>query len=101
MVVLKRELELEDATRKSNGELNGVMDKDVTAQRLEEIYKRLDAIDAYSAESRAATILAVSSQIFCNYHWLCFFFLGMSNTFIELEVCGPQLNYKVTLINRI
>lgn len=73
VVVLKRELELEDATRKSNGELNGAMDKDVTAQRLEEIYKRLDVIDAYSAESRAATILAVSSQIFCNYHWLYFF----------------------------
>ncbi|KAM3711782.1 hypothetical protein ACB098_01G135500 [Castanea mollissima] len=58
LIAQQRELELEDATRKSNGELNGVMDKDVTAQRLEEIYKRLDAIDAYSAESRAATILA-------------------------------------------
>ncbi|XP_023913725.1 ABC transporter F family member 3 [Quercus suber] len=58
LIAQQRELELEDATRKSNGELNGVMDKDVMAQRLEEIYKRLDAIDAYSAESRAATILA-------------------------------------------
>ncbi|KAL4651312.1 hypothetical protein ACB092_01G150900 [Castanea dentata] len=58
LIAQQRESELEDATRKSNGELNGVMDKDVTAQRLEEIYKRLDAIDAYSAESRAATILA-------------------------------------------
>ncbi|XP_050268922.1 ABC transporter F family member 3 [Quercus robur] len=58
LIAQQRELEVEDATRKSNGEPNGVMDKDVTAQRLEEIYKRLDAIDAYSAESRAATILA-------------------------------------------
>jgi hypothetical protein len=74
VVVLKRESDFEGATGKSNGELNGVIDKDATSQRLEEIYKRLDAIDAYSAESRAATILAVSSQIFCNYHWLLFFF---------------------------
>lgn len=58
LIAQQRELELEDATRKSNGEQNGMMDKDVMAQRLEEIYKRLDAIDAYSAESRAATILA-------------------------------------------
>ncbi|KAK4601217.1 hypothetical protein RGQ29_010687 [Quercus rubra] len=58
LIAQQRELELEDVTRKSNGELNGAMDKDVTAQRLEEIYKRLDVIDAYSAESRAATILA-------------------------------------------
>ena len=34
---------------------------DAISQRLEEIYKRLEFIDAYSAESRAASILAVSS----------------------------------------
>lgn len=77
VVVLKRESEFEGATGKINGELNGVIDKDATSQRLEEIYKRLDEIDAYSAESRAATILAVSSQIFCNYHWLFFFFFSL------------------------
>lgn len=61
MIVFQRELDFEDATEKRNGS----MDKDAIAQRLEEIYKRLDAIDADSAEARAATILAVSSQIFC------------------------------------
>jgi ATP-binding cassette subfamily F protein 3 len=61
LVVLKRELEFEEAIGKSNGELNQVIDKDAIAQRLDEIYKRLDVIDADSAESRAASILAVSS----------------------------------------
>jgi ATP-binding cassette subfamily F protein 3 len=61
LVVLKRELEFEDALGKSNGELNKVIDKDAISQRLDEIYKRLDVIDADSAESRAASILAVSS----------------------------------------
>lgn len=36
------------------------MDKNAVAQRLEAIYKRLEFIDAYAAESRAASILAVS-----------------------------------------
>lgn len=61
MVFLKRELDFEDATVKENGDLDKVIDKDVISQRLEEIYKRLDLIDADSAESRAASILAVSS----------------------------------------
>ncbi|XP_020582440.1 ABC transporter F family member 3 isoform X1 [Phalaenopsis equestris] len=33
-------------------------DKEIIARRLEQIYKRLEYIDAYSAESRAASILA-------------------------------------------
>lgn len=61
MVFLKRELEFEDETVKENGDLDKVIDKDAISQRLEEIYKRLDLIDADSAESRAASILAVSS----------------------------------------
>ncbi|KAK7832508.1 abc transporter f family member 3 [Quercus suber] len=63
LIAQQRELELEDATRKSNGELNGVMDKDVMAQRLEEIYKRLDAIDAYSAESLGCGGLSFSPEM--------------------------------------
>lgn len=39
---------------------SAAVDKDGIAQRLEEIYKRLEFIDAYSAEARAASILAVS-----------------------------------------
>ncbi|KAF3434224.1 hypothetical protein FNV43_RR25327 [Rhamnella rubrinervis] len=50
----QRELEFDDVTEKSNG----AVDKDGISQRLEEIYKRLELIDAYSAESRAASILA-------------------------------------------
>ncbi|KAE8055099.1 hypothetical protein FH972_011960 [Carpinus fangiana] len=58
LVAQQRELEFEEAIGKSNGELNQVIDKDAIAQRLDEIYKRLDVIDADSAESRAASILA-------------------------------------------
>lgn len=38
--------------------------KDLIAHRLEEIYKRLEFIDAYTAEARAASILAVSATPF-------------------------------------
>lgn len=55
---LQREMDLEDEAGKGTGELNGQMDKSGVAQRLQEIYKRLELIDAYSAESRAASILA-------------------------------------------
>lgn len=55
---LKRDLEFED------GKSIAATDKDGIAQRLEEIYKRLEFIDAYSAEARAASILAVSSRNF-------------------------------------
>lgn len=48
---------------KSNGDLKGP-NADAIAQRLEEIYKRLELIDADSAEARAASILAVSLKFF-------------------------------------
>lgn len=53
-------MDLEGEVEKISGELNGGVDKNAIAQRLEEIYKRLELIDAYSAEARAASILAVS-----------------------------------------
>ncbi|KAK6935568.1 ABC transporter-like, ATP-binding domain [Dillenia turbinata] len=56
LLAQQRELDLEDASKKV--ELNGGIDKDAISQRLEEIYKRLEYIDAYSAEARAASILA-------------------------------------------
>ncbi|KAH7287997.1 hypothetical protein KP509_31G006600 [Ceratopteris richardii] len=40
----------------SNGSIDG--EKDFISQRLGDIYKRLEQIDAYSAEARAASILA-------------------------------------------
>lgn len=46
--------------------LNGAVDKDSISHRLEAIYKRLEFIDAYSAEARAASILAVSFPPFIN-----------------------------------
>ncbi|KAF5478030.1 hypothetical protein F2P56_004623 [Juglans regia] len=58
LLAQQRELDFEDATVKENGDLDKVIDKDAISQRLEEIYKRLDLIDADSAESRAASILA-------------------------------------------
>ncbi|KAF8380007.1 hypothetical protein HHK36_027476 [Tetracentron sinense] len=57
VIVLKRVMEFE-ATDKSDGTLDGGVDKDAMSQRLEQIYKRLEFVDAYSAESRAASILA-------------------------------------------
>ncbi|RVW91705.1 ABC transporter F family member 3 [Vitis vinifera] len=73
LLAQQRELEFEGATGKSQGELNGDIDKDVVGKRLEEIYKRLEFIDAYSAESRAGSILAMNHAIKvllgCWVHW--------------------------------
>jgi ATP-binding cassette subfamily F protein 3 len=38
---------------------------DAISQRLEQIYKRLELIDADAAESRAASILAVGLLVIC------------------------------------
>lgn len=54
LLALQRELDFEETTEKSNDSI----DKDAIAQRLQEIYKRLELIDADSAEARAASILA-------------------------------------------
>ncbi|KAB2017045.1 hypothetical protein ES319_D08G133200v1 [Gossypium barbadense] len=58
LLARQKELDLEDENGKSGGDLNGMPDKDAISQRLEQIYKRLEVIDADSAESRAASILA-------------------------------------------
>ncbi|KAK6144990.1 hypothetical protein DH2020_021810 [Rehmannia glutinosa] len=55
--ILQKELDQDGNPGKSNEELNGV-DKTSVSHRLEAIYKRLEFIDAYSAEARAASILA-------------------------------------------
>lgn len=62
MIVLKRDLELNGAAESNKGESNAEIENNNIAQKLEGIYKRLEFIDAYSADSRAASILAVSSQ---------------------------------------
>lgn len=54
--------DVDPGEEKSKLELNGEAGKDLIAHRLEEIYKRLEFIDAYTAEARAASILAVSSS---------------------------------------
>ncbi|XP_048230002.1 ABC transporter F family member 3 isoform X2 [Ricinus communis] len=53
-----RDLEFGGENGNNKGDQNGTIDKDSISQRLEEIYKRLEFIDAYSAEARAASILA-------------------------------------------
>ncbi|KAG6791568.1 hypothetical protein POTOM_000691 [Populus tomentosa] len=58
ILVLKRDLDFEDAAGNGKGDQIGAINKDAISQRLEEIYKRLELIDAYSAEARAASILA-------------------------------------------
>ncbi|KAL3649604.1 ATP-binding cassette sub- F member 3 [Castilleja foliolosa] len=57
LLALQKETDPDGNPEKSNGEPNGVETTSVS-QRLEEIYKRLEFIDAYSAEARAASILA-------------------------------------------
>ncbi|KAL8150296.1 hypothetical protein V2J09_020104 [Rumex salicifolius] len=57
LVDLQRDLDFEEENQKSNGSVKG-MDKDAISQRLQQIYKRLEYIDADSAEARAASILA-------------------------------------------
>ncbi|KAJ6946024.1 ABC transporter F family member 3 [Populus alba x Populus x berolinensis] len=54
----QRDLDFEDAAGNGKGDQIGAINKDAISQRLEEIYKRLELIDAYSAEARAASILA-------------------------------------------
>ncbi|XP_021816509.1 ABC transporter F family member 3 isoform X1 [Prunus avium] len=54
LLTKQRELEFEETTETSDG----AIDKDAIGRRLQEIYKRLEFIDADSAESRAASILA-------------------------------------------
>ncbi|XP_061374261.1 ABC transporter F family member 3 [Gastrolobium bilobum] len=56
--LLAKQRESEEKIGKGNDNLNGGVGKDAISQRLEEIYKRLEFIDADSAESRAASILA-------------------------------------------
>lgn len=58
LLAQQRDLEFEGVTAKSEGDLKGGIDKDAITQRLQEIYKRLELIDADSAEARAASILA-------------------------------------------
>lgn len=56
-------MELEEPTAKDGVPAKETGEGDGMSQRLEEIYKRLDAIDAYTAEARAASILAVSCSL--------------------------------------
>nr|XP_043629983.1 ABC transporter F family member 3 [Erigeron canadensis] len=55
LIKLQRDAELDAEAKKDPSLIN---DNDGIAQKLELIYKRLEFIDAYSAESRAASILA-------------------------------------------
>lgn len=57
LLTQQRDLEYEADMGTKDGKLAG-NDKDAISSRLEQIYKRLEFIDAYSAESRAASILA-------------------------------------------
>eukprot|EP00252_Welwitschia_mirabilis_P013965 TRINITY_DN30967_c0_g1_i1.p1 TRINITY_DN30967_c0_g1~~TRINITY_DN30967_c0_g1_i1.p1 ORF type:complete len:725 (-),score=175.34 TRINITY_DN30967_c0_g1_i1:192-2366(-) len=59
LVAQQRDMDGDFETGKENMKTNGCNgDKDFVSERLAEIYKRLEYIDAYSAEARAASILA-------------------------------------------
>uniref|UniRef100_R7WAP4 ABC transporter domain-containing protein n=1 Tax=Aegilops tauschii TaxID=37682 RepID=R7WAP4_AEGTA len=55
---LLKDLEYEAESKQSLDKSKGDVDKDSISKRLEEIYKRLEFIDADAAEARAASILA-------------------------------------------
>lgn len=85
--VFKRELEFEEASEKSNGSIG----KDAISQRLQEIYKRLELIDADSAEARAASILAVSTQssVYFEFESLCHCWFFLSSGPVVPIIIGP------------
>ncbi|KAM0852648.1 hypothetical protein ACQ4PT_051617 [Festuca glaucescens] len=56
--VEQKDLEDETESNQSRDKIKDGLDKDAIAKRLEEIYKRLEYIDADAAEVRAASILA-------------------------------------------
>lgn len=58
LLALQAQLDFDDALEDKTGKENNDIEKDRISQRLEYIYKRLEFIDADSAESRAASILA-------------------------------------------
>lgn len=58
--MIQKVFDQDENSGKNKEVVNGGVDKDSIAQRLEEIYKRLEFIDAYSAEARGASILSVS-----------------------------------------
>ncbi|KAG1359581.1 ABC transporter F family member 3 [Cocos nucifera] len=74
LLSLQRDLEDVEETGNSNAKVNGSIDKDAISKRVEEIYKRLEFIDAYSAESRAASILAVE-----RIHSLVYLLIGFQD----------------------
>lgn len=57
--VMQKDLELEAEFGQGSDKSKNDLNKDAISQRLEEIYKRLEFIDADAAEARAASILAV------------------------------------------
>ncbi|KAG5128907.1 hypothetical protein JHK84_035304 [Glycine max] len=61
--LVAQQREFEDKIEK--GDSNGVVGRDDISKRLEEIYKRLEHIDADSAEARAASILALILMLMC------------------------------------
>jgi ATP-binding cassette subfamily F protein 3 len=58
LVQQQKDLEIEAEFGQGSGKSKGDLDKDFISKRLEEIYKRLEFIDADAAEARAASILA-------------------------------------------
>ncbi|KAL5712991.1 ATP-binding cassette sub- F member 3 [Ranunculus cassubicifolius] len=58
LLALQREIEFAEALENNSDKAKVELEKDRISQRLEHIYKRLEFIDADSAESRAASILA-------------------------------------------
>lgn len=68
---MQKDLEYEAESKQSLDKSKGDVDKDAISKRLEEIYKRLEFIDADAAEARAASILAVC--FFIDIHCLVIF----------------------------
>ncbi|KAL2560842.1 hypothetical protein AAZV13_20G046900 [Glycine max] len=91
--LVAQQRELEDKNEK--GDLNGVVGRDDISKRLEEIYKRLELIDADSAEARAASILANHLDLHAVL-WLESYLVKWPKTFIVVSHAREFLNTVVT-----
>lgn len=92
---MQKDLEYEAEFEQSVSKSKDGLDKDAISKRLEEIYKRLEFIDADAAEARAASILAVCfwASNTCYFFLLVQFVLCRIVSFVSLPIFSLQLHW--------
>ncbi|KAM0890059.1 hypothetical protein ACQ4PT_027295 [Festuca glaucescens] len=92
---MQKDLEDETESNQSVDKIKDGLDKDAIGKRLEEIYKRLEYIDADAAEARATSILANHLDLHAVL-WLETYLLKWPKTFIVVSHAREFLNTVVT-----